>query len=784
MRKRLDSLIRMCVTSPDVPSEAAIAILHYVMTRHLDYGNDFIVEYLSQTSTGRGAETAPMALPNPDRAMAVIRASLATLRAVEEDRPATWPADSNFSRLDSLNFAASGDNLTVEIAGQQEVAEFLQKAGPAISALLPACDRHVGSLLISSDVVTISTHASSTSMDSTDQKTQKHGDVHVTYPLRYQPFLRLLSAIFDALPRGLSTDVDLVSNINILCRATFSADPAVCTAASQAMRRIAQTPNHCLAITNNYRDFIFETRHIFRDTFVGTRLLDSQFERVVGLWLDLLQNLVKHHRLAAANGPDDEQTATINITPNFIDKLDASALFLLCSSNLAMRKYAGEVFAAARDLEGQTRRPSAAFRYSRISPEKAAVTRVIQLYEATLEPSDMAALRHLPWYTSSDRTRIETILGENAKVVQRIAESEHPKDCQLWLAVLPFFVTRAAQLLPGPAAELRSLVTSTVLRLQGHVASIAVSSAGRAGPAIRSYQSSSRTALDIVTLAEYWRAYLGVLVVTMPEQPPTPSTPPVQRTKETVILTPDTIGSVAVFHYLTACLLWEDTRFRDSSVYALGAITQAHLRPASDILLGMVRRLADGTKAMGASRDGTRRPNSQGPLWTSVAHVFRLISPLILDPKSMAHLPNLTALLGFVKITHSFLSDRLVQDDYDLQSLRRSFCIVIENLTNALSKFDGSERFLDHELRGAIFKLCYQWCHVGRRPDIAKARESQTLLAAADSYRGDRDRAGYLDDLQAKTKLLSAAAAEAMAGLCVSDRFFSRNHTDLLSKGN
>jgi hypothetical protein len=41
-------------------------------------------------------------------------------------------------------------------------------------------------------------------------------------------------------------------------------------------------------------------------------------------------------------------------------------------------------------------------------------------------------------------------------------------------------------------------------------------------------------------------------------------------------------------------------------------------------------------------------------------------------------------------------------------------------------------------------------------------------LVASEQYKGERDRAGYLDDLQAKTKLLSVAAAEAMAGLCVS----------------
>jgi hypothetical protein len=277
-----------------------------------------------------------------------------------------------------------------------------------------------------------------------------------------------------------------------------------------------------------------------------------------------------------------------------------------------------------------------------------------------------------------------------------------------------------------------------------------------------------RTSSDAAVLAEHWRAYLTVLCVTMPSLSPVPATPPVQRTKEVVILTPDTIGSPALFYYLASLLAWEDPRFKDAAVYALGATDQALLRPLSEVLLGVVRRLADGAKVSGNPGQTTRRTTVQGPLWTAVAHVFRLISPLLLDAKSASHLANLSSSISFVKVTYTLLSDRSVKEDYDLQSLRRSFCVVVDNLTNALGKLDSSDRFLGEELRGAIFKLCYEWCHIGRRPDVAKARESQTLQAASDGYKGERDRAQYLDDLQAKTKLLSAAAAEAMAGLCVS----------------
>ena len=43
--------------------------------------------------------------------------------------------------------------------------------------------------------------------------------------------------------------------------------------------------------------------------------------------------------------------------------------------------------------KGQQRRPSAAFRYSRLSPDKSALTRVIQMYETTVDESEAAAVR-------------------------------------------------------------------------------------------------------------------------------------------------------------------------------------------------------------------------------------------------------------------------------------------------------------------------------------------------------------------------------------------------------
>ncbi|WVW83281.1 hypothetical protein I302_105300 [Kwoniella bestiolae CBS 10118] len=773
MRKRLDPLVRTCFTPtgslypPELPSDPFIAILHFVMTRHLDYGEEFASEFL------RNGAVDGMA----DRSTVLVRAINYTLRSIELEKSATWPTNPDFTKFEFEGFESSGETLPFDAESKPEVHDLLKRCGPAFVELLFQCDNNIKHLLLSNDAVALSGHASSHSMDNVSENIcVKHGDVYVTYSARYAPTLHLMCALLESFPRCMPSDVNFPQLVNVLCRATFSGDPKVCSIAGDTLRRICQDPEKCSTVVNTFREFVFETRHVFRDTFIGARLLESQFERIISLWLDLLQVLVGHQRVAEAQAIDDEtEKRAPPIEPSQISKIEGCALFLLCSTSLPIRRLANQILVAARNLEGQQRRPSAAFRYSRIVPDKIALTRVLQLLEYNVEESDLATIRGLPWMTSSDRHRIDLLCSKDRnKLLQRIAESDHPKDGLLWLSVLPFFIGKLVEQLPSPASDLRQVVCQLVLRLQAHVALVAgsgVSGTTRGTPSRGAV--IARTSSDTAILADHWRAYLSVLCVTMSSKGPAPPTPPVHRTKDVVILNQEMINTPGLFSYLTSLLGWEDPRFKDAAVYAMGSIGQDLLRPLSEILLSVVRRLADGSKVGGTPRtDGggntsRRTPlTAHGPIWTSVAHVFRLISPLLLDAKSSSHLTNLSSMIGFVKVTYTLLSDRSVKEDFELQSLRRSFCITVENLTNSLGKLDSSDRFLGEEVRGSIFKICFEWCHVGRRPDVAKARESQTLQAAAEGYRGDRDRAQYLDDLQAKTKFLSAAAAEAMAGLC------------------
>ncbi len=90
-------------------------------------------------------------------------------------------------------------------------------------------------------------------------------------------------------------------------------------------------PNHCVILINAFREFIFETRHVFRDTFIGARSLESQFERGRHGLARPRADASDPHRLDASAADDNAlQVSSI--------KVEASGLFLLCSSSLALRK--------------------------------------------------------------------------------------------------------------------------------------------------------------------------------------------------------------------------------------------------------------------------------------------------------------------------------------------------------------------------------------------------------------------------------------------------------------
>lgn len=747
-RKKLEVIIRHCFPAStgqllpaDLPLEPFVAMLHYVMMRQIDYGQELASEFLKDCVPSRSPDGSSGEILHPERAYVAMKATTFTLRSFASGKPAALPTSGDFTRFD---FAAEEPAAQTQTEPAPETTDFIDKCGPMAIKVLLSCDTAVGGVLLSSDAVTLTVHASSASWENSgDQVTRKHGDIYVAYSTRLESQFRLFAALLEPLLAMLPTAKNPTALINILCRATFSANPSVCEIAVKTLQLVAEDPELCPVVVDNYRQFVFDTQHVFRDHFVGTRLLESQLIRVITLWINTLKLLAAQHR--ANETPEPVEAA-------FVNKVEACGLFLLCSSSANLRRLAHPVFNAARDLIGQARGPSAPFRYSRLVPEPPTTASVVELYEKDLDSADITALRKIATMSSADRNRLDAIHGP--KLVRKVAESDSVKDAALWAAILPVFVGKVNDQFPAAVHDLRSLVGQTVVRLQAHVSMVASSKATR--------QSPNRATSDATLLAEQWRLYLSILCVTLDPN----KTAQVSRKDAT--LSSEVMMTPALLGYLIQILAWEDRRFQDAAAYALGAIRQPALRILAENLLSFVRRLADTYKTS-TTPGVSRRPSSHGAMWTAAAHVFRLIVPLISDSSRGAnatnHLAILSSFIGFVKLTLTLLSDR--RDDYDLQSLRRWFCIVVDHLATALGKLDSSDRFLGEEVRGAIFKLCYDWCHVGRRPDVAKARESQTLQAAADSYRGDRDRAQYLDELQTKTKQLSAAAAEAMASLCL-----------------
>jgi hypothetical protein len=168
------------------------------------------------------------------------------------------------------------------------------------------------------------------------------------------------------------------------------------------------------------------------------------------------------------------------------------------------------------------------------------------------------------------------------------------------------------------------------------------------------------------------------------------------------------------------------------------------------------------------ARHNQKKDYNQMQLFSSISHVYMLVSPLVLDLDFRTNEQTIRALVDHINESRIYLTDEGAREDFELQRLRRYFCTLVKNVFMALAERKCTETYLSLGVRGAIFRLCDEWCTLGRRADVAQARQSTTLLAAAERYRTDANRTQYMQALQADTKELSWAAGSTMVELCVS----------------
>lgn len=785
LTKTLDSVLRTCfpqrqrvVLPAEQPLDVSVCIVHFLLVRQFEYGQELILQFLAEDRLGEGGKAsssmgAAEDVLAPERMTVAVRAILLTLRSMEKDvRTPAFPSTSDFTVCDyGDDYESSGETLPDSFMLKPGMTDFFDRVGPLIGAIALLVDRDAGHLSVFDDRFLAprsfrnpSDPASGRSIDLSAEPHLhvQHGLLVMAFKASLKPSFELLRAVFDSWPRCLHFSIGINKTLEILCRGTAHADPDVAQSATAALKRIGGTKGKAESVAVGFSRFLTGTDKVFREGQVGSKPYEHQIERLGRVWVDLLGLWIKE----LETSPED---ARIAVTLEILAEIEASALFLVSSIARSIRGLGLSALKSIATIQKLS------------LPSDETTQRVIRVLET--EGSRKNAFAAIPdaALSTTERIRLESFAGSPpADILLKWCENDSSTDQSLWHLYLPALIVRLLEAVPTTMQIFKVIIGRVFLNWQNTVSSIngmgkppsGTFAAGKVPPA-----PPPRTTSDN-HLAEQWRILVTILCATTtvagdgPSSPSSdfpPSRPGLGHLKD--IDAERLSTSKVLFQKVISVLNSDNARFRDAVVTALGHISQPIFWPLLESLQSITRHLQDDFRTRSKSPANAQTQRRQGPqlrLYTAVAHVYMRVSPLFKDSRSIGEINILKAMLQFVRETHQLLAEPGLKDDWELHRLRRYFSVVVENVADGLASVERTDR-LPSELRAAVFKICDDWCSMGRRSDIAAARESRTLRAVVDAYgNGGNDQGATLSTISAETRLLSTAAANAMAALCVS----------------
>ena len=774
LTKTLDSVLRNCfpqrsrmVLPAELPLDVFVCIVHFLLVRQFEYGQELVLQFLAEDRLGEGGKASSGAeeVLTPERMTIAIRAVLLTLRSMEKDvRTPSFPTTSDFTSFDySDDYESSGETLPDSFMLKPGMTDFFDRVGPLIGAISLLVDRDVGSMSVFDDRFLHRTGYRDPSDPSSGRSIDlsaephlfvKHGLLSVAFKASLKPLFELLRAVFDSWPRCLHFSIGINKTLEILCRGTAHVDPDVAESATAALKRIAGTKGKAESVAVGFSRFLTGTEKVFREGQVGIKAYEQQIERLSRVWVDLLSLWLKELEASPVE-------ARIAVTLDILAEIESSALFLLSSIARSLRGLAVKALRSIADIQALS------------LPSDDTTKRAIEVLATEGERKDALASIPDSAMSNSEKIRLDSFATSTPPdFLLKWIESESSTDQNLWHLYYPTLISQFLEAVPSTMQIFKVLIGRVFLNWQNTISVIN----GMGKPPSGTFAGKAPTPPPPRTtsdhhLADQWRILVTILCATTtvagdgPTSPSTifpPSKPGLGHLKD--IDAERLSTSKVLFQKVISLLNSENSRFRDAVVTALGHISQPIFWPLLESLQSITRHLQDDFRNRSKSASVLRNQGPQLRLYTAVAHVYMRVSPLFKDPRSIGDINILKAMLQFVRETYQLLADPGLRDDWELHRLRRYFSVVVENFADGLASVERHDR-LPSDLRASIFKSCDDWCSLGRRSDVAQARESRTLRTAAESYDGRKG--PMLAQVTAETRLLSSTAADAMAALCV-----------------
>lgn len=800
--KRLEAFYRQWFPairpSVVVPAESSlyphIYMVHLLLYRHFDFGRDLVYDFLRYNALSGNTLSLQPDIIISQRMIIGVRAILLTLDAYVKSESPPFPSSADFSRYDLSDgkIEESGDELPEGFTfPRPEIGDAQVKFNDLIGKISLICDHQVGSTSVFDESVTVlrtnNVPLNGTLIDHERcfVRTHSRGRLSIAYAREQQPYMDLHRACIECWPRCLSSSIPFASVLSCLFRAYWSADPALCEAASQALRRIArQRKGGGAAVVSGFGRHMFRAETVFWETHPHQSALLLKVEAAVKLWTEFLNTWLSQLR-SSQNDETAENSMERTSAWAINDEVEAYGLLLLCSGHRHLRRQAISILRLASVLDE-------AFSKSKNKPLSSSGG-------MAAEPSRMIHLLDLPCrdfcnaedaqLSTEQRSKVQEWTRSNSThPLSDLSESDFPVEHSLWQHVLPRFLRLCLEHFPTTVAVFRLYVTNRVLNMDAAVA-VAAGLVPRStttlhgGSTTKSLPTASSipttglapmpagsgSATDQALMAEHWKFYILALCTT------TTSTEGSRgalnagghrRQSSDSGSSERVIAARDLFQKLVPFLASDHEKFRDAVVTALGNVNVNLYRTLLETLQAVSSQLHESSgkgRSLGRGVVSNRR---HVRLRTALGHVVQLTSSHMSFEETLSDGPVMTLILHWVTKTFNFLTERDVRGDWDFQQLRRFFCGVVQDLYQGLWPRGDYERYFPFETRLRIFKLFAEWYSYSQSAKDGPAKLAGLLADVAEQLRDDKQREHILSSLRGETQALSFHASDAMATLC------------------
>ncbi|TCD68750.1 Cell morphoproteinsis protein PAG1 [Steccherinum ochraceum] len=733
-------------------------MVHFILSRHPDLGSELCSELLQERALN-GISSSTVQQLGPERFSIAVHAILLSVHLVEkEENTPAWPSSLDFSQPpSSADYPMSSDFLPSPLT-RQSLNDLLERCSKCVCAVATTCYQSVGSMTIF-DEQWLSSQLGPAYEDAHNYVTRHHPEGTFAYPHHLTPHINVLQTCFQSWPRCLHPSISVETVLDMLMRGIVHVEPTVCEVASAALKRFMADPTHAGTVLSRFYSFLFEPHKILGE---GTGLrLTIECIRVLNLWTSLLSHWIDGILQQPRHAFTREDRIALS---QKVEEVEAGALFLLAHASRtiqrcgvkAIRKVASLVSHLYPDdsspsfESSQTTllRMANAF-LGEISPNS-----YLNGSEDMLDADETTRLKH--WRTE-----------DKADTLLLIVESDDQVDRTLWKHVFSNFTQACMEHKPSALSVFRDMLKAAATRYHPYILHISGVKPSAVFSGKQDRTAESRTA------AHQWYIWLRVLCATAQVPDFRPGMGQTSRDhsrarSEANVERTDLSSSRDLFKYLSLYLDSDHSAIRDAAVFCISSLpAYGYSLLLDDLNVLAARQIFDDPRVKSASISTPHvgRARRQERFQTAVARIYFLTAHLIMEQRSSSKQTALTHVLKYVRNMQSTLGSPETRDAFSMQRLRRYFCGTVERLFDGLTTLNDSDRFIPAGMHLALYRMCEEWCQLGKQADHVKKRLVVMQTAAAKSYQDPAGQAELIQRFQTETRALSHAAVGAMSSL-------------------